>query len=176
MSHTVEDPAPDPELTELATALGSLAPAQARLDRDRLMFEAGRQAARNAGPRWAWPALAATLAAAALGEAVFLTQRPEPRTIERVVVRYVPVPVSAPPVETIASVPPSVPASVPVYRPWSAPAGGSAYEALRWQVLRFGIDALPEPPPLALQRSPHPAPEPSARQLQSEFLDSGESS
>jgi hypothetical protein len=48
---------------------------------------------------------------------------------------------------------------------WSA----ARYVQLRRQVLRFGVDALPEPPPLALQ-SAEDVSEPSGLLLRSEIL------
>ncbi|NUQ62745.1 MAG: hypothetical protein HUU20_09660 [Pirellulales bacterium] len=80
-----------PALKSLEAALASLVPRTPSLDRDRLMFEAGRQAAvrSQAGPvcRWAWPTLAAATMAAAL--LVVLLVRPAAPGADRIV--YVPV-------------------------------------------------------------------------------------
>jgi len=138
---------PDPELTAIEAALGSLSPARSRLDRDRLMFQAGQSSVRSrAMARWAWPSLAATLAAVALGEAAALAYRPGPRVVERLVV--VPAPAPAP-------APAPGPAAVVILhqapaRP-AAEASETASEGLRRQILRLGVDGLPEPPPLAFQ-------------------------
>src|SRR5207248_11149477 len=55
----------DPELTALSAALGRLAPAAAALDRDRLLYEAGRRSARPR-PR-GWPLTACAFAALSVG-------------------------------------------------------------------------------------------------------------
>src|SRR6516225_6587980 len=82
-----DPPLNDPALEALAGALRGLAPRPAEIDRDRLMFHAGRASA----PRgWAWPLATAASAAAAVALALLLWARPEPppRIVERVV--YVP--------------------------------------------------------------------------------------
>jgi hypothetical protein len=75
-----------PELKALEAALASLVPAE-RLDRHRLMFEAGRraEASNRARRRWAWPALSTALAAMAATLAVMLAARPEPQVVVRTI-------------------------------------------------------------------------------------------
>lgn len=75
------------ELEEVEAALRALAPVPGRLDRDRLMFEAGALSAR--GTPWrhrAWPSAAAVLALALAGESWLLAVRPATRVVERLVV------------------------------------------------------------------------------------------
>ena len=73
---------PDPELNPIESALGSLAPARSRIDRDRLMFQAGViLRGRSSRRRWVWPSIAATLAVVALSESVALAVRPGPRVV-----------------------------------------------------------------------------------------------
>src|SRR5262245_63231326 len=83
-----ESPLP-PDLAAVRAALGGLAPAAPALDRDRLMYEAGR-AARPTGR--AWPLAAAAFAglSALLGYRV--ATAPGPSVVERVV--YLPAPVA----------------------------------------------------------------------------------
>jgi len=153
------------ELSAFEAALGALRPAPSRLDRDRLMFEAGQAAARKRtqGTRL-WPVLAASFACLATGEAFVLTRVREPKVIERVVAREVPAPRAEPVPEpaAIAEAPePNRDSSVVILkeRPLDAPRRTTgparldgpdfSYAALRRDVLRFGLDALPEPPPIA---------------------------
>ena len=88
----VEQPELSPELKSLEAALGTFVPRPAPCDRDRLMFEAGWQAAvrSEARPlrRWMWPALTAGMAAAAAVLLLAVLLRPEPQVAERIV--YVP--------------------------------------------------------------------------------------
>lgn len=136
----------DPEMTDLEHALSALQPTKGRLDRDRLMFEAGRRSAiAPSRPRWAWPAVAASLAAVVLGQTVALGRRPEPRVVDRLV--YIPRPAVAPvdvaePV-VILNRNPGAASSARL----DAPAG-SPFLLLSRQVERFGLEGLPDPPPL----------------------------
>jgi hypothetical protein len=78
---------PGPELDDVEAALRALVPGPSRLDRDRLMFEAGALSTR--GTPWrhrAWPAAAAVLALSLAGESWLLAIRPAPRDVERLVV------------------------------------------------------------------------------------------
>lgn len=84
-------------MTDIELALRALAPAPSRIDRDRLMFEAG---ARSLGAadrrRWFWPGVAAGLAAIVAGESILLASRPTPRVVERLVVVREPLEPAAP--------------------------------------------------------------------------------
>lgn len=115
----------DPELTRLEAFLQSLAPHPAALDRDRLMYQAGRTSA--AGRGWLWPSASAVLAAAVavLGAALWL--RPDPAVVERVVYLPPPAPVDEP-------------------APVTGPPVQADYLRLRQEVLLHGVDVLARPP------------------------------
>ena len=169
---------PDPEIRALEAALESLTPARSAHHRDRIMFRAGQAAARaQAGRhRRLWMAVAATFAVVAAGEGAFIAGR-SPSTVERIVVRQVPVlaPV-VPPFEPIA-IQPGVRPSEAADEPLPA-LGRTDYERLTGQVLRYGLDGLPAPPPAALAHS-EPWPAPTRERLREEFrkaLDSGDAS
>jgi len=140
---------PDPELNPIESALGRLAPARSRLDRDRLMFQAGVNSARTKFPsRWVWPSIAASLAVVVLSESVVLAVRPGPSVV--VVQQSAPVAkdrAGGPElVQILIQAPPS---QSPEQEPW-LPAGNEAL-GLRRQVLRFGLEGLPDPPSLLSQ-------------------------
>jgi len=124
-----------PAERELEQALAALRPASAKIDRDRLMFLAGRTSARRRSRLWQCAAGALAVAlAAALSAALYA--RPAPREVERVV--YV----------TVAR-PPAVPAEAPA-APIATPEPGRwrgepYYLKLRDEVLAKGLDALPAP-------------------------------
>ncbi len=83
---------PREDLTALERSLSGLAP-RGGLDRDRLMYEAGRRAgSRDSRRGRLWPAVAAALALATLGQAVALSRRPTERVVERVVTVPAPAP------------------------------------------------------------------------------------
>jgi hypothetical protein len=118
----------DPALTDLERALGALAPVPAALDRDRLLFEAGRRAARRRG--WYWPGATAALAllAAGLGTALVLRAGP-------------------PPVERMVSIPAAQPTPSPDPEEDPPFASRPNYFRLREQLLTRGLEALPVSPP-----------------------------
>ena len=144
------------DLTDVESALRALVPASSRLDRDRLMFDAGASAsARAPRRRWPWPSAAAALALVVAGESLLLALRPAPRVIERLVVIREPVPGV-----------PSGPAATPVlWEPGGMPrdrfddAWGDPTRPIvpsRWETvaeahrlqdfaLRFGLDGPAEP-------------------------------
>lgn len=160
---------PDPELAAIEEALGALSPSRGRLDRDRLMFRAGQVSHRPTAPgRWGWPAVAGVLAVVALGQAVALRARPASRVVDRVVVVRVPaLPSPDPAPVVILSQSPPAPPEAPTVLPWPLD-----YERLRRQIIRFGLDGLPEPPTFALRpggRSDRERPEPSGALLRSEI-------
>ena len=63
----------------IQSALGALTPARSRIDRDRIMFQAGVLHAKAAArQRWVWPSIAAILAVVALSESLALAVRPGP--------------------------------------------------------------------------------------------------
>lgn len=144
-------------LNDLETALAALAPVRGRLDRDRLMYEAGRAAARPS-PR-KWMAVAASLALVATGEGALLALRPEGRVVERVVVVREP---AEPPKVRPVAVAVAVEMEAPAARPWEVGPGGR--DRLAWQVLRYGLDGLP-----TSRASATSGPAPSMRALREEI-------
>jgi hypothetical protein len=143
----------DAELTGIELALGGLIPAASGLDRDRLMFQAGAfSRSRSRRARWVWPPVAAVLALVVACESVFLARRPA----ERVVVVHVPAEAltAEPPRDRLdPSAAPAVIPSTDVESPGTAPESlafltgttTSEHQRLQDLVLRFGLDAFPEP-------------------------------
>lgn len=117
------------ELNNLEGALRALKPASPALERDRLMFEAGKAA--GSGPGWLWPTAtaAALLVALGLSATLFLREPPE---------RVVYVKVSEPP-------PVPEPIAIEIEPTKPAPPTRLAYLSLRERVLRDGVDGLPPP-------------------------------
>ena len=136
---------PEPEMNEFEQSLAALSPSRGFLDRDRLMFEAGRRsAARTDRFRWAWPAVAASLAAVALGQSFALSRRPAPEIVDRLVIVREPAVEKAKPIEPVVilienAAPPEVPRDEPI--------SANPYLALRRQIERHGLEGLPNPAP-----------------------------
>lgn len=128
----------DDETLKFESALQDLRPL-ARLDRDALLFEAGRTAGRRSRDRL-WAGAAAGLALIAIGEGAILAARtrPEPRVVERLVVIREPTAEPAP-VETRSGDPKPAPALS-----WSLTE--SPRSRLQRQILRYGMDGLPPSP------------------------------
>jgi len=120
-----------PAERELASTLAGLAPSAHRIDRDRLMFDAGRRAASRV--RWMWPGVSAALLTALV---VSLVRPREPQVVERIV--HVTAP--RPAVEKKA-----MPAPVWPDTEAGDPSDLFAYVKLQKDVLAQGVDALPEP-------------------------------
>ena len=77
---------PDRELKAIESALGELIPVSSRLDRDKLMFQAGAMSKPAPSRRWAWPAITAVLSVALAGESLFSWRaRPAPQDVEQIV-------------------------------------------------------------------------------------------
>lgn len=137
----------DPELRTIEEALGRLAPARSRLDRDRLMFQAGALSARSASQyRWVWPSIAAVLAVLAMSESMVLAVRPGTRVVLVQAPAPQEQPVSARPVELPSNAEPPRSIESDLWLP-----GDSAGLWLKRQVLKFGLEGLPDPPPLLTQ-------------------------
>jgi hypothetical protein len=138
----MSQPDPAPELDALADELRRLAPTPPGLDRDALLFRAGRA---SAGRGWLWPAATAvsSLTAAALGAALLL--QPPPQTV----VETIRVRVEAP----APSAPPGV-EPYPVAAEAPAPDDRPPHLRLQEHLLRWGLDGLGEPP----QSEPPPRP------------------
>jgi len=133
----------DPELSVLADALAHLKPRPAALDRDALMFRAGRA---SAPLGWKWPlaTTASTLTAVALGIALLI--RPQPPVVEHTNTIYVNV---IPPVpEAIKPEPKAIAPSEPpalVSHTVDTPPR-TDYQRLEDQLLRWGLDGQPAAP------------------------------
>jgi len=114
---------------ELASALGRLRPERGTIDRDEVMFRAGRASARRRGHYWQG---ATALLVCGLGVSLFT--RPAPREIERIVTVAAPGPVLEDDSPTDVAV-----------RDWrrGVRQHHAEYLRLRQAVLARGIDALP---------------------------------
>ncbi len=160
-----ESISPDPELTAIEAALGSLVPARIPIDRDLVMFQAGQASVRasRSGQR-AWTAVAASLALVALGEGALLAHRPPAQVVKEVVVIREPAltPIKPPSEQNVAETPESL-ANVP-----SLSLGETAYGRLTAQVLRYGLDGLPASPTVASPASGS-GPASSGQMLQEEL-------
>jgi hypothetical protein len=136
------------ELRELEAALRGLVP-QGGLDREALMFRAGRASAR---PGRGWPLAAATSTAAAAVLGALLWSHPGPVPV----VRYVTVPVPAPQAAVKGQAPQAVAPRPAASAEESGPAaaspemptwlGASDAIRLREHVLHWGLDGLPPAP------------------------------
>ena len=128
------------ELTPFERSLAALAPARGLVDRDRLMYEAGRRSAlANRRRAWAWPAVAASLGLVAIGQSIALVRRPAERIVERVVVA----PAPEQPRDDAAEL------VVILTRRPPEPPSEAAYEGLAKRFLREGFDEAPRPAMLA---------------------------
>ena len=170
----------DPELTAVAAALEALAPARSRIDRDRLMFQAGQASAQRVQRgRRSLIALTATLGLAAAGEAALLARRPAPLVVETEVANDKPVPVAVGASGPSPSPPIVAPPSMslrPLGRSFAL--GQTAHERLAGQVVRYGLDALPNALPIG-SLDERTGPIPSRQLLQEEvrrILDPGDAS
>jgi len=133
----------DPGLNEVASALGALRPNPPALDRDRLLFRAGRASAPR--PWLSWLTAAASTAAAVVLAALLVFQTAPPPVEHVVVVRdQVPAP-PAPPKQDEAPPPPATAEASPPPYPWPS----TPYQRLEDNVLRWGLDGVPQPPPAA---------------------------
>ncbi len=138
MSH--EHDSPEAELNTIEAALGSLAPARSQVNRDRLMFEAGRASVRpSTSGRRGWIAAAASLALIASGEGALLAIRPAPQVIERIVVIKEP---AKPPVEPLPEIP-EIPRPVPPSTESLLGFDPGDHDRLAGQLIRYGLDGLP---------------------------------
>ncbi|MFO0957756.1 MAG: hypothetical protein U0800_09905 [Isosphaeraceae bacterium] len=126
----------DDESLKLETAFGELRPAT-HVDRDTILFEAGRAAGRRSRDRF-WAAAVAGLALVSIGEGAMLALRPTPREVERLVLIREPSP---------DPTPSEVRPEDPVPRPYpSWPVTESPRGRLQRQILRYGLDGLPPTP------------------------------
>jgi hypothetical protein len=150
-----------PELAALEEQLRQLAPCESNVDRDTLLYQAGRASVRR---RWLWPVatMGSMLTACAL--AMVLVLRPAP-VVERIVHVPVPVPVNDTPPDSPIVVSEEPPVVYPVVQEDLSPR-----HRLQEHLLRWGLDGLEPAPP----GSPTPVP---GRNLYSHYsrLTQGES-
>jgi hypothetical protein len=135
-------PTHDPALNELANVLARLRPAPAPLDRDLLMYRAGLLARRRW--QWFWPCLAAAMTLLATGLGLGLLFQPPHQQVHQVIV----VRETQPPPETA----PPVPAAAADHPARQPPL--TYYTQLQEQVLRWGLDGLPQPPAPPADKGP----------------------
>src|SRR5207248_9829966 len=121
--------------TELEAALTGLAPAPPRLDRDSLLYAAGR----SAGAR-RWKQAASALALAAVGLAVFMAVRP---IRERVVIVQAVTPTEPKPIVEPTSPGSSSPGEAMARAEEIEGPKGSPQLEIRWRMLRWGADSVP---------------------------------
>jgi hypothetical protein len=141
----MSEQARDPALSALESKLTSLTPLPSALDRDYLLFHAGRASVR--GPGWFWPTATGFLLLVTVGLSFVLLYRPverlDPQIVEQVV--YVP---SAP------TPPPATHPSERVNPPPSDLVATFATDEdrekeqadnvrIRQQLFRFGVESLP---------------------------------
>jgi hypothetical protein len=134
------DETPDPGLSALARALAAAAPHPGRLDRDALIFAAGRAAGARRARGWRYSTAAMALLSAGLAAALTL-RTPAVVEVERVVV----VPAAPPAVAERPPAPPEKTAPLPAVSPPAAELAEGL--RLRQRVLREGVAALPAIPP-----------------------------
>jgi hypothetical protein len=136
----------DPDLKGIESALGELVPRSSRLDRDKLMFQAGAISGPAVRRRYLWPSIAATLCVALAGESLFLRNQAAPRVVERIVM--VPAAAPAPSSGGVGNVAienaDSQAERAREPQALSSWAVASDYRRMQDLVIRFGLDALPE--------------------------------
>jgi hypothetical protein len=142
-----DDLNPASDLAPFADALKRLAPQPAHLSRDALLFEAGKASAGPALAPWVWPSVAGFFAALSFILAAFLIA-PDSHGAPEIQYQVVTVPQQAPE-------PAATPGNYPETTPKSKPAKSEDYtetaRLLRQKrdVLRWGVDMLPESKPAA---------------------------
>jgi hypothetical protein len=145
-----------PAERELEAALGALRPAAPALDRDRLIFAAGRAVGRTESrrPLRCWQAAAAALALAAGLSLLVRTgpgTRPDAPQVP-LVIRQSPTPLAPPQPAPLTA--PTVVSAGPTASFWLMRPAPGTYFDLRDKVLRRGLDALPRSTPETPTRQP----------------------
>jgi hypothetical protein len=130
-------------LTGIEAALAGLTPMPGRIDRDRLMFQAGQTVAR---PGWMWPTVSGVLSVATLTLLVAVARAPKTRVVERLV--YVSRPAPAQPARKDSSAPTLEQAteSISAVRMDELP-NRNPRIALEEQIMRWGLESLPDVAP-----------------------------
>ena len=141
------EPSREPGLTALEAALNALTPTPAAINRDVLLFRAGQASVKR---RWLWPTTSGVLAAVAASLAIALLVRPPPDPVREV--HYVQ---AAVPVEKRALSEASASVSDVTARDSRLshdPSYLQQYRSMQNQLLRWGLDAVPSPHRLAIDR------------------------
>jgi hypothetical protein len=129
------------ELTPLERALRGLTPSAAPLNRDTVMFQAGRA---SAPPSRLWPVATAACSLVALGFGFVLAPRSAPGSAQPAVVQQVIVRPQNAPAPSVEPPTPPEPSTVNAAPLWEPPA--SQYDQVRENVLHLGLDGLPTAP------------------------------
>jgi hypothetical protein len=141
----------DPELTAFEQNLAALVPASGQLNRDRVMFRAGKASVKRAS--WLWPAAAGAMTLVAAGLGGLLALRPQPQPQKQIVYVIKEVPRQAPVrSKKQESRPPRVPSTRPTMDEPSYPQ--TQYFRMENHLLRWGLDGLPTPPPVPQGEAP----------------------
>lgn len=134
MSHDVI--LPDPDLHDIESALSKLIVAPSRIDRDHVMFEAGRASvvARRSTPKL-WPAISACLTVVVIYQSMLLSPQDSSTVIDSVITVREPIV-------------PQTKTSVPMIgiMPLSLALGATEHSRQVEQVIRYGLDGLPSTP------------------------------
>jgi hypothetical protein len=130
----------DPELAAMSHLLGGLSPAPAAVDRDRLLYEAGRRSVRSS--RY-WPAVAGMFAFVSVGLGVRL-MTVTPRTEIVYVTKHGDAVASREGERPEADENPRAPGTDSTGSPRDVATAAPGYLGLRNQVVRFGAESLPE--------------------------------
>ena len=135
----------DPELTAFEQTLGALVPASGQLNRDQVMFQAGKATVKRAS--WLWPAAAGAMTLVAVGLGGLLALRPQPEPQKQIVYVIKQVPGKAPAQsKRQRSRPPALPSTRPTMDEPSYPQ--TQYFQMETHLLRWGLDGLPVSPPV----------------------------
>jgi hypothetical protein len=147
------------ELTDLEQALQTLSPAPVQLDRDQVLFRAGRYAAFRATRLWRAAAILFALLTGGVSVAWWYQPRPGPEVrivevpVKVIVPQAVPETKKAP--EPVPA--PKPPDTTPVSPKRAEPAPVLAHHRLQAESLRHGLESLPHLPPE--KNPPHQLPD-----------------
>jgi hypothetical protein len=152
----MSDQSPNPALNALESKLTSLTPLPSGLDRDYLLYHAGRASVRGLG--WFWPSATGFLLLVTAGLSLALlvrpVQRPEPQVIERIVRVPLEVPRPAAPSTSAQALSPHVAATYSSDDEYEKQQAENA--RARRQAFRFGVDSVPPPPASSVAEKPLP--------------------
>jgi hypothetical protein len=135
-------------LTEIESALAALTPAPAVFHRDALLFRAGQASVKRG---WIWPATSGVLASVVAALGYLLMMQPQSAPLRDV--------------EVVAADGPAEPKPAAAPERHVADHGDfpqhrftSDYRNVQYQLLRWGLDALPDPPRLVAESASIRAP------------------